>query len=296
MVTQSLPYLRVDTPVTKEPKPYGLFSVAPPSTPTDTHFLLGVEYQPLCGGGGTTFDFCVTGAAPPAKTETGDRDLRGAQPFTVFAEIDCASVGDFWERSSGLVQQLLADNEQYEVEKAFWTGNAGGQQIAYPHIAANAVVLNTNEVKSVTLQTAATIVTGSAGIGVTPARGIGLLEQSGYGCYRGTGIVHVPVIALPSLVNQGMVYRDGPRLRTMSGSYVVVGSGYQNTGPDGTAAPAGTAWLYFTGQPFVFRAGSVRSFMREQSFDRSTNTLKAIAERTYVAGWDCCHYAVLINV
>jgi hypothetical protein len=93
-----------------------------------------------------------------------------------------------------------------------------------------------------------------------------------------------------------MVWRDGPRLRTINGSYVVSGGGFPNTGPDGTAAPAGTAWLYFTGQPFIYRSRDVRTFMREESFDRSTNLLKVIAERTYLVGWDCCHYAVLINV
>ncbi len=296
MVVAQLPYLRITDPVpTKEQRPYGLFSVAPPQSPADTHWMLGVEYQPLCGGAGSTFDFCVTGAAPPVKAETSDRDLRGAQPFTVYAEVDCAPVGDFWERGSAIVERLLTENEQYQVERAVWTGQAGGQEIVYPHLAANTVITNVNEVKVVTLQTAATIVTGSAGIGVSPARGIGLLEAAGYGCYRGTGVIYAPVLAVPSLVNQGMIYRDGARLRTINGSYVVSGGGFANTGPDGSAAPAGTAWLYFTGQPFIYR-GSVRSFMAEQSLDRSTNMYKAIAERTYLFGWDCCHYAVLINV
>ena len=296
MVVSQLPYLRIDTPVTKEQKPYGLFSIADPTSPSDRHWRVGVEYQPLCGAGSTTFDFCVTGSAAPAKAETGDRDLRGAQAFTVYAEIDCSSPGDFWDRSSALVQQLLAENEQFLVERAFWTGTAGGLELVYPHLAANAVVTNTTEFKTVTLQSAATIVTGAAGIGVSPARGIGLLEQAGYNCYRGTGVIHAPVVAVPSLVNQGMIYRDGPKLRTINGSYVISGTGYSNTGPDGVAAPTGTAWLYFTGTPFVFRSSDVRSFAREQSFDRSTNTLKAIAERTYLVGWDCCHFAVLINV
>lgn len=296
MVTSRLPYLRVEDPVpSKEPKPYGLFSVAQPTTPPDPHWMLGIEWQSICGGGNTTFDFCVTGAAPPAKAETLDRTLRGAQPFTVYEEIDCAPVGDFWERSLQLVQRALDENEQFLVEQAVWTGTAGGQAIVFPHLAANAVVTNANEVSVVTLQTAATIVTGAAGVGVSPARGLGLLEAAGYGCYRGAGVIYAPVVAVPSLVNQGMLYRDGARLRTVNGSYVISGSGFSNTGPDGSAAPGGTAWLYFTGQPFLYR-GAARTFMREESLDRSTNLLKAIAERTYLFGWDCCHYAVLINV
>jgi len=297
VVTSQLPYLRIDDPVpTKEPKPFGLFSVVTPTTPSDTHWMLGVEYQSLCGGGNTTFDFCVTGSAPPAKAETLDRTLRGAQSFTVYEEIDCAPIGDFWDRGLELARRALDENEQYLVEAAIWSGTAAGQTLVYPHLAANAVVQNTSEpLSQVTLQTAAVVVTGSAGIGVSPARGLGLLEAGGYGCYRGAGVIYAPVLAVPSLVNQGMLYHDGETLRTINGSYVISGSGFPNTGPDGSAAPAGTAWLYFTGRPFIYR-GVVKSFMREESLDRNTNTLKAIAERTYLFGWDCCHYAVLINV
>ena len=297
MVVSQQPYLRIDDPVpTKTPRPYGIFSVAPPITPSDPHWMLGVEYQPLCGGAGTTIDFCVTGAAPPAKAETSDRDLRGAQPFTVYAEVDCSPVGDWWEVGQRVARRLLEENEEFQVERSIWTGQAAGVEVVYPHIAAAAVVTNTSEVRTVTLQTAATVVTGSAGVGVSPARGLGLIEQAGYGCYRGIGVVYAPVLAIPSLQNQGMLYRDGDRLRTLNGSYVVSGTGFTNIGPDGSAAPGGTAWLYFTGQPFIFRAGQVRTFSREESLDRSVNTYKAIAERTYLFGWDCCHYAVLINI
>lgn len=297
MVTSQLPYLRIDDPVpVKEQRPYGIFSVAPPSMPSDPHWRMGVEYRPLCGAGSTTFDYCVTGSAAPAKTETSDRDLRGAQPFTVYAEIDCSPVGDWWDVGQRTVRRLLEENESFQVERAIWTGQAGGIEVVYPHIVANTVVSNTTEAKVVTLQTAATTVTGSAGVGVSPARGIGLLEAAGYGCYRGTGVIYAPVVAVPSLVNQGMLYRDGARLRTINGSYVVSGGGFTNVGPDGAAAPGGTAWLYFTGQPFIFRGSEVRIFAREESLDRSVNTLKAIAERTYLFGWDCCHYAVLINI
>ena len=294
MVLSNMPRQYVDDPISRTPKPFGLFSVTPPTTPAGSHWLAGVEYQPLCGGAGTTFGFCVTGSAAPAKAETGDRSMRGAQPFTVYAEIDCSPVGDVWDTQAVRVQLMLQENEQTVVEKALWDGKAAAQDIVYPHLAANAAIVDTRNVFPVTLQTAAVQVSGSNP--AAPARALGLLEQSGYQCYTGgTGIIHAPLIAVPSLVNQGMLYRDGQQLKTINGSTVVAGAGYQNTGPDGSAAPPNTAWLYFTGQMFIYR-GPITTFQREQSFERTTNTLKMIAERTYVMGWDCCHYAVLVSI
>jgi hypothetical protein len=49
--------------------------------------------------------------------------------------------------------------------------------------------------------------------------------------------------------------------------------------------------MYATGAVFYFR-GDVMVNPRAESLDRSVNTVKMIAERTYVLGWDCCHFAV----
>src|SRR6185437_15185886 len=294
MVLSNLPRQYVDDPIDRQTKPYGLFDVIPPTTPPGSHWLAGVEYQPLCGGGGTTIDFCVTGSAPASKVETGDRTMRGAQPFTVYAEIDCSPQADVWDTQIARVTRMLMENEQFIAEKALWDGRAANLDIVYPHLAANTAVVDTRNAFAVTLQTAAVQVSGSNP--AAPARALGLLEQAGYQCYTaGMGLIHAQLIAIPSLVNQGMLYRDGSQLRTINGSTIVAGAGYQNTGPDGTAAPPNTAWLYFTGQMFIYR-GAIRTFQREESLDRNVNTLKAIAERTYVMGWDCCHFAVLVSI
>lgn len=294
MVLSNLPRQYLDDPITRVPRPYGLFDAVPPTTPPGDHWKAGVEYQPLCGAGGTTIDFCVTGSAPVMKTETGDRTMRGAQPFTAYAQIDCSPLADVWETQARRVVRMLEENEQFIVEKALWDGKATTLDIVYPHLAANTAVIDTRNAYPVTLQTAAVQVSGSNP--AAPARALGMLEQAGYQCYTaGMGLIHAPLIAIPSLVNQGMLYRDGSRLRTINGSTIIAGTGYQNTGPDGTAAPPNTAWLYFTGEMFIYR-GEIRTFQREESFDRSVNTLKMIAERTYVMGWDCCHYAVLVSI
>ena len=33
-----------------------------------------------------------------------------------------------------------------------------------------------------------------------------------------------------------------------------------------------------------------------EALDRAENTMRLLAERTALAAWDCCHFAVLINL
>lgn len=291
-------YLRkfVDPP-TRTPMPYGLFTVVEPRDDGDPHWKNGVEWQPLCGGSSTTFDYCVTGGAAPPLVDTGGRDTRAATPFTVYAEIDCSPVGTQWDQGLEDARKLLELTEQYQVERAFWTGlNQGlaGPASVYPHLAANVAVVDPVQGSNlqVVLQPAATVVTGSA-VGAT--QGIGALEAALAQCYDGEAVLHVPVQAIPVMASNVLFYRDGNALRTFNGNRVVAGAGYANTSPSGVAAPAGTAWIYATGALFMYKGG-VEQFTREQSLDRNTNTFKAIAQRTYVLGWDCCLFAVLINI
>jgi len=262
---------------------------------TDPHVLAGMEWQSLCGNSATALDYCVTGAPLPAtKVDTGGRDMRGANPFTVYAEVDCSPVGTHWDKGVADARRLLEQSEAHEVERAFWTGTAAGvTNTVYPRLAANSDVYDTSSTFRVQLQAAAVVVTGSTG--VTPALGMGALEDAAEDCYHGVVTIHVPIIAIASLMHRGIIQRDGSRLRTIAGNTVIAGAGYSNTSPTGAAAGVGQAWLYATGQVFGYR-GAIKSFVREQSFERSTNTLKAIAERTYVLGYECCLHAVLINI
>lgn len=285
-------------PPPRTPMPYGLLDAVDLRTDSDPHWQAGVEWQPLCGGSSTTFDFCVTGGAPPRLADTGGRDTRGALPFTVYAEIDCAPVGPTWATEMDDAVRLLEFTEQYQVERAFWTGQitglTGPENRVLPHLASSTTVTEpiggTSNV--ITLQTAATIVSGSA-LGFTS--GLGALEAALAACYDGEAILHIPVQAIPVAAANVVFYRDGNVLRTFNGNKIVAGAGYANTSPSGVPAAPGTAWIYATGAMFAYK-GAVKTFTREQSLDRSTNTLKAIAQRTYVLGWDCCHFAVLVNI
>lgn len=276
----------VDAP-TFTPPVYGLWdAVQKPSA--DAHWRQGVTWIERCPVGSSTYDEClnVTGTggpppAPPTKTDNVDQTFRGATPFTVFAEFDCSPVGiGDAERSA---QDALARIENFRVEQIFSTGLAGGQTVQFPHLAANASVVDAN---GIVLQSAATtVVTGGT---VDVADGLGRLEASLASCYGGLGFIHIPKAALPTFAAWNLAVPDGQGgFHTPCGNRLVVGAGYANTSPAGVAAAPGEAWIYATGQVFGWRSDVFFTRSRE-SIDRAENTMKMIAERTYVLGFECC--------
>jgi hypothetical protein len=295
MPVSNRPLRMLVDPPRRQPMPYGLFTVVEERPVDDPHLLGGVEYQALCGGAGTTFDYCVTGGPGPGFSATASRPVRAALPFTVFSEVDCAPIGDTWEQAGDDARNILQTTEQYQVENVFWTGTVGGlSNQQYPHLAANSAVTSSIVTGGlqVTLQTQAVIVSGGP---LSPVSAIGQLEGALAACYDGQGIIHVPETAIPALANLNMLKERGGRLYTQNGNAIVAGAGYTGTSPSGVTPTPGTTWMYATGQVFMYR-GAIQTVAREsESLDRSTNTLKMRAYRTYVLGWDCCHFAVQIN-
>jgi hypothetical protein len=273
------------------PLPYGLWDAAEhPGNPD--HWQQGVTWIDRCPVGDTTYDECltVTGAGsppePPAKSDNVVQEFRGATAFTVFAEFDCSPVG--LSDAATIAEESLARVESSQLEAAFWTGTAGGQEVVFPHLAADAEVLDSS---GIVLQPTATVaVTGS-----DVATGLGQLEQQLDACYGGEGVIHIPRFALPTFTAALLVTEVNGQLRTQSGNLVVVSGVYPGTSPAGADPAAGTSWVYATGPVFAYR-GEVFATQTRESFDRAENTMKMIAERTYVIGFSCCLLAALINL
>lgn len=282
-------------PPTFVDRPYGLWSVVEDRSAmvAEGHWRNGVKWQDVCGIGGNTYDpFCLE-TSPASKAANITTPNYAASPFVPFVEIDCSPVGytptEMEERASAALTRV----ESWQVERIFWTGAVGGDAgIAYPHLAANTAVVDTSETVTITLQCAATTVTGSTILDVT--EGIGRLEAALGSCLNGRGVIHVPYILGEQLFRANAVKANGPQLQTQAGHLVALGAGYPGTGPDGTSV-ANAVWLYATGPVFGYRS-AVERFRFVDSFDRSENTAKMIAERTYVLGFDCCClYAVLVS-
>jgi hypothetical protein len=281
-------------PPTFDDRQFGLLSVVQARyEEPDPHWRNGVTVQTICGLTGTTFDdYCVTGAAP-AKADNVDTPVRGAQPFTVFGEVDCSPIGyeQSFERARAV--DALTRSEGFQVERVFWTGTAGGTaNKVYPHLAADTTVLDAGVLPTITLQCAATAVTGAALLDVVEA--FGYLEASLGSCYNGRGVLHVPLILGEQLFRAGIVKPDGAILKTQTGNLVALGAGYTGSGPDGTSI-ANSVWVYITPPVFAYRSG-IETFRFVEQFDRAENTLKTIVERTYLLGFDCCClYAVRVS-
>jgi hypothetical protein len=264
--------------------PYGLWDAVEQRSPGNPHWQQGVTWIERCPDGGTTYDEClsVTGiGAPPepaAKADNVVQTDRGATPFTIFTEFDCSPVG--LRDAETVASDALARIEQYQVEAAFWAGAVGGQTVAFPHLAADTEVLDSQQI---VLQPAAT----TCVTGVDAAHALGALEDCLADCYAGQGVIHIPRIALPTFAAWGLVQARDGALFTTAGNRVVVGGGYTGSGPDGTSPAAGSTWMYATGALFGYR-GDVRMHSPRDSIDRSANTMRMIAERTYVLAFECC--------
>jgi hypothetical protein len=272
--------------------PYGLWDAVQSRTADNPHWQQGVTWIERCPDGDTTYDEClsVTGTgAPPepaAKTSNVDQTYRGATPLTVYTDFVCnpVGIGD----AATVAADALARVEQQQLETAFWTGVAGAQDVVFPHLAADAEVVDAQDI---VLQTAATpVVTGADAV-----HALGELEAELADCYAGQGVIHVPRVALPTLAAWNLLDERDGRLYTTAGNLVVVGGGYTGSSPAGAAPAEGTAWIYATGAVFGYR-GEVQVRSPRESLDRSANTLSMIAERTYVIGFECCLLAAHITL
>lgn len=276
--------------------PSGLLSVATDMTSQfDSHWGAGITWMPLCSTPGSTYDECValdasggTPAAPPTKGATFENVRRAATPFTVIARKDC-STPTFWDDLPDDIVEALQQGESWQVERSFWTGVAGAtDDVVHPHLASDTEVLDDGDM----LELETDEVSASP---VDIVRGLGLLEEGLADCYQGQGVIHIPPALIPALAAWGQVHLMNGKWVTCNGNLVAAGRGYTGSSPGNTAPGATTRWMYATGAVFYAR-GPVVPFTRVEMLNRSVNTIEALAERTYVVGWDCCLLGVPIGI
>lgn len=294
-------YAAIDVPDLFEPDLYGLTTAIRWLTPLGPHWQGGIQYDADCTEVSVTTLSCISGAPDPlsSKVATWVKRVRGARPFTVFGEVDCSVAdGDWWETGATRALRALTNSGPSQVERTFWTGNSNsGSALVYPNLTAIGPSFGDPPplgVGRIQLQPVADLII-SGGTPLDIVEGLGRLESAFADCYDGRGVVHVPAVLAAALSAQNLCYIAGGKLYTYCGNQVVIGAGYPGTfGPGGVTAPAGSAWMWMTSPIFGIR-GTPKEPTRVESFDRNVNTLKMIAEQTFLLGWHCCRVGVLVT-
>lgn len=261
------------------PLPFGLFSTFT-VRPGDGRWQTGTQWEtgtcePADGIGELD---CATPASTvglPKNLDGGPGSPGDASPFTVYGHYRCSPTGTGVDLAQERAQEHLLAREEARVEQALWTGDLGNVPA---------------------LQAAGTVTLGGGAVSLV--RGLGLLEEYLAAHYGSLGVIHATRGAALAAVAADAVTNTGPRLFTALGTPVAAGAGYPGSGPAGQAAAAGTSWLYATPALFGYRSEVFTSTNRQGDLlDRSTNDLYAVAERSYLLGFDPCGVAaVLVNL
>lgn len=276
----------VDAPTCVGPRPYGLLSAVDPMEDVDLHWQAsGIEWESfLCSPGVTGFvDNC-----PPAdsfnKPKQRENQFCQADPFVVVGSYDCSTVGRPAGEAFNIARQRLESWEQRTVEQVFWTG-----------ISANGPVNPSLSLGNDTCDIVPfDIVPGGSVDAVTA---MAVLEDALSDIVPCGGVIHVPYAYAAYLIDHDMIkLRDGAYY-TPTGMLVVLGQGYDGTGPGGVLPEAGTTWLYATG-PVVLARGSVMMVPENlaEAVDRMVNDVTVRAERFYAVGYLCAAVAVRANL
>lgn len=271
------------------PLPYNLLDSAQVSSFTG-HQKLGLMYQSRSCSVPLEYNAACVSGTGAAKSPTADVLWRGTDPFVVYSWLPCTLAGSTPEQLYADTLAAHQDNAARVVDSVFWTGGATGLP---QHLASNTERTVVSGGSSVLLQTAATVVTGT---GNALDLSVGLLEQAMADCYGGQAWIHIPRKLIALLANLHLLETRDGGLYTVGGSRVVAYSG-SNTGPDGTAAPAGFAWVYATSPVKVWRS-PVKTFAGDpaQYLDRDDNSTVLVLEQWFAAGWGCCHFASLVSL
>lgn len=241
----------------RRPLPFGLFSVVNFETPFDPHWQAGgvvwdFFYPNTIDSVGHTDN--VTGApstgTPKVFNVASPLPVGTAIPFSVYGHDKMSAVRMSQEEAEFRALQHLAAFEEHQVSQHLWFGDMNNR----PFI---------NEAPT------------SLGAATSAGVAVGLLEDFIEETYGSLGVMHLSRSMATQLVDVHLLEVRGTQLQTRLGTPVSVSEAY----PDGTirATPA-----LFGLRSEVFYSSQPGSPL----IDVKTNDLYAIAERTYLLGYD----------
>lgn len=255
-----------------QPWRFGLLSVANIIDTTEDHERNGIKYKPLpCVADVAEYvDGCDTLGAPNEKAPT-DLDDQGVEatgsPFHLYTYLSCKTTTLADMRTQA--RDALNKGEQFGVERAVWE-----HVLAQP----GCTVLNSEP--------------GTAGA-LSVIAAIAALESYMAENYSCRALFHSDRATVPYAVDRHQLVVVGGQLNTFLGSSWAAYGGALNTGPDGTPAPDGHAWIYATSQ-LTLRRFPIDVPELEMILRLNSNEPVVIAERTYVPSVECACAAVLV--
>lgn len=254
--------------------PHGLLSAATLVSMSDPHDESGVDWLPLSCGIPGFAGWCI----PEEDSQLARFDELGvdkvfnrpeyktAPPVGVYAGVECSVFGFPYDEAVERARAILNVGEQAALER--WTWGL--------------------------MQDEATDVTSAIGDSSVVGR-LSDLEAALAAVYAGVGVLHVPVALAAYMTAQGLLWRDGTKLRTWAGHLASIGAGYPISSPDGDPPASGTAWMMISG-PVHVRQGDVQNVPPEsQSVRTSSNDRLAMAERVSVVQVECGAFAALVD-
>lgn len=287
-------------PTAQRPDPgnrrYGLFNVAPPlvletvddgQNIADHAYGGGLVYDPK--GCGNAHGYEIVCTTPAAKTFDDNSAEVQVLPFVVYASLKCGPRGMSPAYMIEKTSERLFSSEQGAVEFAFWTGNSGNT----PSIEAGATDV------------------GAGGTFANIVDAVAALESHAYNTvpYGYNAVLHARSAVQAYASESGLVATaahgyaavwgtriDEPILRTPLGTKWVFGGGYPGTGPAGVAPAAGKTYVWITGGVTVWRSSEWNPPEPLRTMDRSINEFHLLAERGYLATYDCFSAYALVSV
>lgn len=264
----AVPPLLVPAPAVT-PARYGLQSAADLIAPAG-RIHSGIQWdRPPCGP--AQLDPALCGDDPTELELSAGIGQDRAYPIRVYAGFTCSPV-DLTEQAMRTRAEAALMTDWVAVEQSVWADT-------YLRLMRDEATPGADDPIN-------TPVLAATPVSIT--RGVGLLEAYLGASYGGIGVIHAPREVATHAATAQLLGSETSRLITPLGNRWAFGSGYPNTGPDGTAAAAGTAWLVVTTGVNYRRTEINHRRTREQAFDRDTNTIHVLADRTYVVAWDDC--------
>lgn len=244
---------------------FGLMSASTLVQWDDPHLHNGVEFTPNASGlAGFEATDCVDEPADPRDIPDGIPTAI-ASPIIVYGGFTCRSVGITDALLDGYARARLSAGEVAGVESRLWSAVDNS-------LTDGAHILSTTAVS------------------LTAA--VGLIEEWFGARYGGTPVIHAPR-RLGALAGQKVLaIRDKSKMVTTLGSTWSFGN-YPGTAPAGQTGPL---WLVASGQVQVRRSDvTVLGSTMQTALNRRTNSVYAVAHRTYVASWDGISAAVPVT-